>query len=251
MKRIVPALVLLASGASFLDAAKATPIAPGQGAVSLPSVTETGSLVGHITTPFTFGSLNSPDRIVGALDEAVYKETDGTLDFAYQVSLTSAAAQGNIADFTVADFSDVETDVGVATGLMEFVSATDPLAAATRQADGSTLFFFSQTPLATGAVSDVAIIRTDATLFDQFGSVTVSNSAGGGVFGLSGTFEPISPSVTTTASAPETSTWAMMLIGFAGLGLARLRAVRRSAVPASGLMSRAGHATLVPALRSC
>ena len=227
MKRIV----LLAAAASFLDAANATPIAPGQAAVSLPSVVETGSELAFLPLPITFGSPNSPDRIVGALDEAVYREADGFLDFAYQISLTSAGASGNVANFTVADFTDVETDVGTATSLSDFLSATDPLAAATRVADGSTLLFFPQTALAPGAVLDIAIVRTNATVFDEFGSVTVANSEGGGIFGLKGTFEPVSPAVlTTSGSAPESPTWAMMLLGFAGLGLAGWRSAHRSAV---------------------
>jgi hypothetical protein len=39
--------------------------------------------------------------------------------------------------------------------------------------------------------------------------------------------------VSLTGSAPEPSTWAMMFIGFAGLGFAGLRNRRRSAISAA------------------
>jgi hypothetical protein len=41
---------------------------------------------------------------------------------------------------------------------------------------------------------------------------------------------PISNSPDNVASMPESSTWAMMLIGFAGLGFASYRASQRQAV---------------------
>jgi hypothetical protein len=194
-------------------------------------VTETGSLVGFEALPFTFGSTSSPNRIVGDLNEAVFKEADGLLDFAYQISLTSAGATGDVADFTVADVTGVTTDVGRAASLPQFLSSTNLLQAATRGSDGSTLTFYAPTPVAAGIVSDIAVVRTDATTFDEFGSVTVSNGKSGGILGLSGTFEPIDPGgVDTIASTPEPSTWAMMLLGFAGLGLAAWRSSRQSAV---------------------
>jgi hypothetical protein len=231
MKRIVLASALVFAAPSFLGAAKAVPINPGQG-VTLPVVTETENLVGFETLPFTFGSTSSPNRIVGDLNEAVYKEGGGSLDFAYQISLTSAGATGDVADFTVADVTGVTTDVGRTASLPQFLSSTNLLKAATRSSDGSTLTFYAPTPVAAGIVSDIAVVRTDATTFDEFGSVTVSNGKSGGIFGLSGTFEPIDPGVDTTASVPEPSTWAMMLIGFASLGLAGWRPARRRAAPA-------------------
>lgn len=53
-----------------------------------------------MSLPFTFGPTSSPNRIVGALDEGVFREADGSLDFAYQIALTSDGATGNVADST-------------------------------------------------------------------------------------------------------------------------------------------------------
>ena len=45
--------------------------------------------------------------------------------------------------------------------------------------------------------------------------------------------DPITVPVALTVGAPEPSTWAMMLLGFAGLGLAGYRTARKGAALAS------------------
>ena len=151
MKRIVPALVLL-SAACFFDAASASPLAPGQGAAPS-SATETGTLLGFEQRLFTFGPTNSPNRIVGFLQEGVFRETDGLLDFAYQIGLASNSA-GNVATFTVADFTNVETDVAQASSIgSPFLPGADSWQEVIRSPDGSTVGpFFASTAIGAGVV---------------------------------------------------------------------------------------------------
>jgi hypothetical protein len=219
MKRILQALAVVAAVAFFQGTARAVPLPPG-GAVVLPTAVESGMLVGYMSIPYTFGSASSSTRIVGRFNEAVYLEAGGTLDFAYQVSVTSNGRKGNVANFSVADFTNVLTDVAYTNGLMPFPVGNNALTTASRSGDGSTLYFTPTTPLTAGSTSYVALVRTDATSFDQFGSVTFVNSTGsGGSFGIANTFEPIAP------AAPEPVT--LVLWGGSFVGLACAGAFRR------------------------
>jgi PEP-CTERM motif len=76
----------------------------------------------------------------------------------------------------------------------------------------------------------------------SLGSVTISLAPGGGflidnraaiygVYTINGG-DPITVPVALTVGVPEPSTWAMMLLGFVGLGLASFRAARRTAAAA-------------------
>jgi hypothetical protein len=170
-------------------------------------------LIGYMSIPFTFGSPTSSTGIAGRFNEAVYLEAGGTLDFAYQVNVTSNGSKGNVATFSVGDFSNVSTDVALTNGLMPFPVGNTTLTTASRSADGSTLFFNPIASLTAGATSFVALVRTDATQFDQFGSTTFVTSTGGS-FGIQSTFEPIAPNV------PEPMTMVLWGGSFAGLALA-------------------------------
>jgi hypothetical protein len=218
MKRFFQALAVVAAVAFFHGTAQAVPLAPGQ-TVVLPTGVESGMLVGYMSMPFQFGSPSSPTRISGRFNEAVYLEAGGTYDFAYQVSVTGSGRKGNVANFSVADFTNVQTDVVYTNGLMPFPLGNNALTTASRSGDGSTLYFVPTTPLVAGQTSYIALVRTNATSFDQFGSTTVVNSTGsGGSFGINGTFEPIAP-------VPEPLTLALWGGSFAGL--ACVSALRR------------------------
>jgi hypothetical protein len=220
MKRIIQALAVVAAVAFFQGTVRAVPLVPG-GTVALPTAVENGMQVAFMSIPFTFGAASSPTRIGGTLSEAVYKEAGGTLDFAYSVSVTSNGRVGNVASFSAADFTGVLTDVAFTNALTPpFGVGNRPLVTASRSADGSTLFFDPTTALTNGLTSYVALVRTNATQFDQFGSVTVVNSTGtGGMFGINGTFEAIAP------DAPEPVT--LVLWGGSFAGLACVSALRR------------------------
>jgi hypothetical protein len=210
MKRFFQALAVVAAAALFQGTAQAVPLPPG-GTVVLPTAVESGMLVGYMSLPFTFGSPTSASRVSGRFNEAVYLEAGGTYDFAYQVSVTGNGSKGNIANFSIADFTAIHTDVAYTNGLMPFPLGNNKLTTASRSADGSTLFFVPTSPLVAGQTSYIALIRTDAKLFDQNGSATFVNSTGsGGAFGISGIFEPMAP-------VPEPLTLALWGGSFAGL----------------------------------
>src|SRR5579883_3301880 len=140
MKRFFQALAVVAAAALFQGTARAVPLPPG-GTVVLPTGVENGMLVGYMSLPFTFGAPTSPNRISGRFNEAVYLEAGGTYDFAYQVSVTGSGRNGNVANFSLADFTNVATDVVQTNGLMPFPVGNNALTTASRSGDGSTLFF--------------------------------------------------------------------------------------------------------------
>jgi hypothetical protein len=217
MRRFFQALAAFAAVACFQGTAQAVPLPPG-GTVVLPTAVENGMLVGYMSIPFSFGSPTSASHVAGRLNEAVYLEAGGTYDFAYQVSVTGTGRKGNIASFSVGDFTGVTTDAAYTNGLMPFPTGNRGLATASRSVDGSTLFFTPTTPLTAGTTSYVALVRTNATSFDQFGSVTFVNSSTGGSFGIMNTFEPIAP-------VPEPLT--LVLWGGSFAGIACVGAFRR------------------------
>jgi len=159
----------------------------------------------------------------GNVREAVYRNTSGTLDFYYQIARTGAGTQANqiIDAFTAGDFFGYSVN--------GFVSAADP--------DGAGIFSAANNPpssttttgrSSTGRVlqtdfgfnglqgtenSATYIFRTNAVNFNALGTVGVID---GSTFTVGG-FQPIASGV------PEPATWAMMLIGFAGLSLAYRR----------------------------
>lgn len=93
----------------------------------------------------------------------------------------------------------------------------------------------------TGDVDGNAVVDELDPSHPSLGSVTISAAPGGGFFidnraAIYGVYTinggaPITVPVALTVGVPEPSTWAMMLLGFGGLGFAGYRASRRSAVP--------------------
>jgi hypothetical protein len=74
-----------------------------------------------------------------------------------------------------------------------------------------------------GAASSLGFPQPDAFLFNSIDTSTDDGLLGGVLFGtITYNFTPAVPTI------PEPSTWAMMLMGFAGLGYAALR--RKAAV---------------------
>ena len=95
----------------------------------------------------------------------------------------------------------------------------------------------------TGEVGGNAVVDELDPSHTSLGSVTISAAPGGGFFidnraAIYGVYtinggDPITVPVALTVGTPEPSTWAMMLIGFAGLGFARDRASRRTGMAAA------------------
>jgi hypothetical protein len=217
MKRISQALAVMTAAAFFQGTAQAVPLAPG-GTVALPAGVETGTLLyNEPGQAFSTGHPGSASYVAGTFYEAVYKESNGTLDFAYQVTITSNGSNGKVASFSVADFTAITTDVSQSSTLNPPPGTGNTgLSTASRSIDGSTLTFSSVTPLTAGSTTYVALVKTDAVKADMGGSAAIALT-GGGVYGLNTVmvFEP--------ATVPEPLTLILWGGSFAGLCVGALR----------------------------
>ena len=151
----------------------------------------------------------------GTLDEWVYQDTantfsSGDLTWVIQVA-NSANSSDAIGRVTAGNFAGFMTDVGDNGG----ANAPDLV---DRDTPGHTIgFSWAETGgLLVGDTSDLLFIDTNATRFIP-GTLAVIDSQ---TSDLSG-YEP--------SAVPEPATWALMLIGFAGLGVAGCRGSRKSA----------------------
>ena len=146
---------------------------------------------------------------------AVYQNTLGTLDFYYQFARTGAGTTASDAIETItgssylgynvsAFYSDADLD---STGVFTASDNDGALATAQRNRSGSVvgIDFDPNNPVAGNQISATYIFRTDATNFSAgtFGVIDGSTVSGMG-------YQP--------AAVPEISTWAMMLVGFGGMG---------------------------------
>lgn len=153
---------------------------------------------------------------------AVYRNTDGTLDFYYQVARTGAGTSSSnaIQSFTAANFGSFDTfafrDGSDFDGAGGFLAAGNPgtfTSTANRSFDGNVLGVnFGSNNLVGTENSTTYIFRTNALRFTSgtFGVIDGSSLQGP-------TFAP---------TVPEPATWAMMLGGFGLVGMATRRSRR-------------------------
>ena len=159
-------------------------------------------------------------------NQAVYRNTAGTLDFYFQVIRTGTGSISNqeIRSFTVSDFGAYLVD-GYASGPDPdgaglFIAANNPtLADGTpsgstttfgRSPSGSVLTVeFGANGLTGTENSATYIFRTNATAFNNQGTFGIID--GSTLQGL--TFQP-------TAAVPEPATWGLMVVGFGMIGAA-------------------------------
>ncbi|KQS01976.1 hypothetical protein ASG11_14275 [Sphingomonas sp. Leaf357] len=169
-------------------------------------------------------------------NQAVYLNAAGTLDFYFQVIRTGAGSISNqeIRSFTISDFGAYLVD-GYASALDPdgtglFIAANNPnLANGTpspstttfgRSPSGSVVTIeFGANGLTGTENSATYIFRTNATAYNNQGTFGIID--GSTLQGL--TFQPI-------AAVPEPATWAMMLVGFGGIGLGMRRRKPRTSV---------------------
>ena len=123
--------------------------------------------------------------------------------------------------------------IGTFTSSTEFDVSVSTTTAVIRQTiSDATLWLFSGTP--TGPKTELESVSVSKLGSAYFGSLSDSGLAAGSYFVefSDSASAPVSPTISvTTASAaiPESSTWAMMALGFAGLGLVGYRGSRKSA----------------------
>jgi hypothetical protein len=227
--RIVWIAALLLAGLLALDgAARADVLLTPGSTVALPGADYTAGVTQLATGTFSF----SNGRIAGTVTETVFREAGGTVDFLYQTTNTGSMAF-SLASTAGANYSGFQTIVDSATNsasIPTFTAGTVPAFAATRGANGSIVSFAfgtssSNPGLPPGATSNVLFIKTDATAFDAFGTITVGGLTppGGpnpGSASVNNTFEPS----LTVIPEPGSMTLAgagLFLLG--GLGLRRFR----------------------------
>jgi hypothetical protein len=154
------------------------------------------------------------------------------------LSTTAFAAIHNLGDLTptaTAGATDVDVTtvdlIGTFTSSTPFdVSGSTTTAVTTEIISGATLDLYSGTP--TGTNTLLVSVPVPKLGSAYFASLSDNRLAAGSYFlaVVDTASGPVSPaiSVSTGASIPEASKWAMMLLGFAGLGFAGYRTSRKA-----------------------
>jgi len=211
MKRVVLAASAAFAMVAAAPAAQAVVLSPGTSNTPDSLTLGAGSTLVANTGSLSFSNI----AFSGTIDEWVYKDTantfgSGDLTWIIQVA-NSASSTDAIGRVTAGNFATFLTDVGDngganAPGLVD------------RDTPGHTIGF-SWAPsggLLAGDMSDLLMIDTNATRFTA-GTLAVIDSETSDLTA----YEP--------SAVPQTATWAMMLIGFAGLGVVGYRGSRKSA----------------------
>jgi PEP-CTERM motif len=197
-----------------------------------PEVLVPGSSVSPVPNGYSFDALDSTTAVFttiesfdftdgpsGFLYEAAYLFPDASsahpyspdgLLFLYNIVLTS----GDIADFTVPGYSGYAVSVKQCglSNCIDYGANGVLMTSASRTSDGGDVSFTFGSDLSGDTNSANLQLFTNATSFiDPYGTFEDSN---GNLFYIP---------VLTPVAAPEPSTWAMMLVGFAGLALAGYR----------------------------
>jgi hypothetical protein len=203
-------LAFLTLAPVLVPSAGADPLPPGATVTTLPAMIESGTLLAFTAVPF------SDAEFTGELNQAVFLESGGTLDFAYQLQDSSSFT--DVAGLTVIDFLGSTLDVGTAHGTAPFSGGSIGASASRDSAGDAITFSFGATPLAPGETSDVFLIQTNATTFEQNGFISATGTNGVPIAGSAGMFDPIPPPAT---AAPEPVL--LPLLGAALLGMAGVR----------------------------
>jgi hypothetical protein len=233
--------LLLIATAAFQASALVAPSAGAAPILTDPDVLAPGATVSPVPNGDSFDASDSTTPLFsttepfdftggpsGFLFEAVYSFPDQSaahpyvpgLFFIYDIVLSS----GDVTEFSVPGYSGYEVSVkqcGIS-NCIDFGANGVLMTSASRTSDGNLVSFLLGDNLS-GAVhsSNLELFTNAGSFVDPFGTLKDSSGA---------TF---SIPVLTPVAVPEASTWAMMLLGFAGLGFAGYRASRKSVVLAA------------------
>jgi hypothetical protein len=201
-------LLAMAASAGIALAAAATPthaivLAPG-GSGSPDALTDIGTLIATISNPFV-SSMGASDFSGTYTEDVIRGNQFGANDLSWFIQVTNNTHAGASSIETVSAssfFGVATTDVGWCTNC-----SNGPVAptGVERTSNGSAInWFLNLTP---GSESVWLQIDTDASRFVSLpGAVSFIDAGVASVPGFS-------------SVVPEPSTWAMMLLGFAGVGL--------------------------------
>ena len=170
------------------------------------------------------------DADIGDSDDP--QNTLGTLDFYYQVAITSINTGDEVFNLTASNFLGFTVDALVDTTDFDgggiFTAANNPnlqgpagsTTTASRNGSGSVVRadFGANGLEGAGQTSATYIFRTNATNYNLGGTFTTQD----GSVAQRANFSP-------TGAVPEPGTWAMMLLGFGGMGIAMRRRRRSTA----------------------
>ena len=160
------------------------------------------------------------DLLQGVIQQRVVREdVAGTLDFYWRI-LPGQNGNLPITSFRLGDFGDFITD---GDWRIDGLGDVAPVSALVFATPGFVNFQFSRDPVgpATDATSFFFFLHTSATHYADTAEYDLVCAPTGCITGESSTFAP--------AAVPEPATWAMMLLGFLGLG-SMLRAARQRTV---------------------
>ena len=179
-----------------------------------------GTLVTDLTQSFSFS-----DGLTGSLFERVLSYSDAPstdhpgLYFDYEINLSS----GSLTAFSISGYSTLDTYVkecGIAN--CGGMGAGGVLAtSATRSSDGAVITFDFGNTLTAGDHS--ANLQIFANVSNYQNSLASFTDSSGNTFSIEGALSP---------GVPEPSTWAMLLLGFAGIGFMAYRRKSRRALMA-------------------
>ncbi|QNN64600.1 PEP-CTERM sorting domain-containing protein [Sphingomonas rhizophila] len=228
MKKILLPIAL-AAATTFAAPASATELVENASGVSFSAFDSStrGTLLGYIesdTSPaFTYS---------GIMRSAVYQNTLGTLDFYFQIAISSIDVGDEVFNLTGSNFMgytiDALFDATDFDGAGGFEAAFNPnldpngpagsTTTASRSGSGSIIRadFGSNGLEAAGQTSATYIFRTNATNYNLGGTFTAQDGS---------VAQRLNFSPTAAPAVPEPGTWAMMLLGFGaiGFGLRRRR----------------------------
>jgi len=227
MKRFVSAALASVMAITVAAPAAATVLLPGQVGVAFSAFdastrgTQLDSIESGTTGATTY---------TGFLRSAVYRNTLGTLDFYYQVAISSIDIGDEVFNLTTAGFLGYTVDALVDgsdfDGAGFFTAANNPntqgpagsTTTASRNGSGSVLRadFGANGLEDAGQTSATYIFRTNAISYNLGGTFTTQD----GSVAQRANFQP-------TAVVPEPATWAMMLLGF-GMVAGAVRYRRRN-----------------------
>ena len=184
---------------------------------------ETGDLTGW-TAIYDHGYYNDPPWL-GPLVRVEASETSAYSGTDYAV-LEAGASQGAPTILSQTFFLHAGETINGAVDFLPFVSSCDYRDYASVTINGVTLYSAEDGHITTASLfkwTPYSFTAPSADWYTLTASITAGDSSSGGLL----YFDAVEPEPSASA-VPEPSTWAMMLLGFAGLGFAAFRHGRKT-----------------------